>query len=497
MGICSLPSIIKNSFSLDNNNQSLKNFDSIKEENEIFTNNELYYYENLKNTYTEKILLNFEIKNKQNEIKFKIFKIDKEENSNNIDYIYYKSFDEDIKIEFILNIYYEKNNYKILVLDENKEFYNFEINLFHFLKNKNDSFDIIKNGTKINTLNIFNEKIIKNPNNIIYNFEIDCFFNNEKEYNNNKFFFILYDSLKKIIYKSKSLIIQKQIKIIFKIRNLYLHSNNFTLKFFKTEPKLNSYLITEINYNKFLKSTVEFEDEKFNFKLKIINNLSLTSFFEYINFSLEINTIFVFNSKDKINYEKIIKNFQNNNFITQHNYYNFKEKKIEKIDLIKSSILNSFQKYSNQNFISIDLNYYDKIFNLIYNNFLEINEIEENDKFHNYFFILIFFLNDIEDLNEDFFKDKNYFEKFYNNPIWILFIIDDKNEENKKTILNIQNLISDLNNKRNFINLCNIHFQNFINYFYNYIPFEIEDFFEFEKNSKFSLLSSSSRNQKK
>ena len=178
-------------------------------------------------------------------------------------------------------------------------------------------------------------------------------------------------------------------------------------------------------------------------------------------------------------------------------YYNFKEKKIEKIDLIKSSILNSFQKYSNQNFISIDLNYYDKIFNLIYNNFLEINEIEENDKFHNYFFILIFFLNDIEDLNEDFFKDKNYFEKFYNNPIWIIFIIDDKKEENKKIILNIQNLISDLNDKRNFINLCNIHFQNFINYFYNYIPFEIEDFFEFEKNSKFSLLSSSSRNQKK
>ena len=173
MGICSLPSIIKNSFTLDNNNQSLKNYDSIKEENEIFPNNELYYYENLKNTYTEKILLNFEIKNKQNEIKFKIFKIDIEENSNNIDYIYYKSFDENIKIEFILNIYNEKNKYKILVLDENKEFYNFEINLFHFLKTKNDSFDIIKNGKIINTLNIINEKIIKNTNNIIYNFEIE------------------------------------------------------------------------------------------------------------------------------------------------------------------------------------------------------------------------------------------------------------------------------------------------------------------------------------
>ena len=157
---------------------------------------------------------------------------------------------------------------------------------------KNNSIKIIspfKHKEPVNSI-----KIIKNPNNIIYNFEIDCFFNNEKEYKNNKFFFILYDSLKKIIYKSKSLIIEKQIKILFKIRNLYLHSNNFTLKFFKKEPKLNSYLKTEINYNKFLKSTVEFEDEKFNFKLKIIDNLSLTSFFEYINFSLEINTIFVF-----------------------------------------------------------------------------------------------------------------------------------------------------------------------------------------------------------
>ena len=34
---------------------------------------------------------------------------------------------------------------------------------------------------------------------------------------------------------------------------------------------------------------------------------------------------------------------------------------------------------------------------------------------------MIIFINDIVDLNKDFFKDKNYFEKFYNNSIWIIF----------------------------------------------------------------------------
>ena len=356
---------------------------------------------------------------------FEILEINKNNNYNEYNYnsIYSNEFDNKILKFFIQNKNYviiSFENGKIIILKENKIFYNCNYN-----KNiKKIFFNEIKGYLYILSYNSKNIDIIE----INYNKLIEKIFLSK-------------NSIEKIIFNENN-------NLIFLLSNNFLYCYNLEKKLFINsiflEFQIKSFFIKN-NYNEntiiFYNSNNEiyfynFINEKFIFKRKInCNN----------NINIKFNKILFIEKNLFVIYKNFLKIF-NHNFEENEFCFNFNLENDSKI---------FYNNYENNNYFGI----YDKKIIKIYkfNNYFYSEENRINKEINNYYFYdEIFNLNDINNKTNNnlkgnilkikkFFSNQNFETKENNNNN---NIIKENNIEDKK--LNIEEQNSESTKNENY-----------------------------------------------
>jgi len=247
------------------------------------------------------------------------------------------------------------------------------------------------------------------------------------------------------------------------------------------------------------------------FKDSIIININYkekdyTPFLEYIKFQLHLNLILVFDN-NKLTNNTQIKSIANT-FFSILSLYNNEEQKIIYIrsdqDLTIKKATNIKECFDNKdkndddNEVNDDKGGENKIIpiiDILFQNYI-LSQI--NNGINKYFIILIFTDKQYSDLNidtNDILDDKNIYQKYENFPLNIK-VFNSNNENNYHETNNINmnifhNSIGDIKYERKIFQFYNIYEQSNKNEkgnkYLNDIPFLIEDFFEIQKSSKFSI----------
>ena len=231
-----------------------------------------------------------------------------------------------------------------------------------------------------------------------------------------------------------------------------------------------------------------------------------TPFLEYIRFQLHLNLMVIFNNNILKNKFTQIKNIVTN-FFSILSLYDTEEKKII---FIRTDENNSIEKASNikeclefkkdkieENIKDKNENEESKIFPAI-----EILKkymlLELKKGMNKYFIVLIFTDNKFSDVNDDENELNNnslIYRKYENIPLnFKIFNLGEENYFNETNDINV-NIIyknnGDIKYERKIFQYYNINNQNNKkergNKYLNDIPFLIEDFFEIQKTSKFSI----------
>ena len=248
------------------------------------------------------------------------------------------------------------------------------------------------------------------------------------------------------------------------------------------------------------------------FKESIVININYkendyTPFLEYIRFQLHLNLIIVLENYLLKDNSEQIKNIING-FFSILSLYNNEEQKIiyikSRINPIIFKANNTKEIFNNEN--NEDNNQDRNGENGEENKIIPIIDIllqkfmssEENKGFNKYFIVLVFTDKKFSDINSDIKdsnNDLNLYQKYENIPFNVkVFNLGDENNYNETNNINMNVFNStngDIKYERLMFQFYNINKQNNKkekgNKYLNDIPFLIEDFFEVQKMTKFSI----------
>ena len=229
------------------------------------------------------------------------------------------------------------------------------------------------------------------------------------------------------------------------------------------------------------------------------NEKDYTSFFEYISCQLHIHLALILNKGIIKKYNYGIKNIINI-FLSLISLYNNEE---QKLIYLKNKTIQKVNNYSDlyddlTNDETDIIDYKDILpeIDYLYNNYIKK---EMNEGINKYFIILIFTEEKFSDLNSD--KLYNLKSNFPNNDIYNnspinfkIFNFGEKTNYIERNDINIKiykNFNEDIKYNRILFQFYNVNKENNdkkqINKYLNDIPYLIEDFFEIQKMTKFSI----------
>ena len=248
------------------------------------------------------------------------------------------------------------------------------------------------------------------------------------------------------------------------------------------------------------------------FKDSIIININYkendyTPFLEYIRFQLHLNLILVLDNYILKNNNTQIKNIVNS-FFSILSLYNNEEQKIIYTKLGKESVIKKAinikecfddEENNDDNKEINDNNVEEKkiipIIELLFHNYINS---QINNGINKYFIVLIFTDKKYSDLNNDkndIMDNINLYKKYEHIPLTIkIFNLNSEYKYNETNNINMNifhNSIGDIKYERKIFQFYNIYEQNNKkekgNKYLNDIPFLIEDYFEIQKSTKFSI----------
>ena len=229
------------------------------------------------------------------------------------------------------------------------------------------------------------------------------------------------------------------------------------------------------------------------------NEKDYTSFFEYISCQLHIHLALILNKGIIKKYNYGIKNIINI-FLSLISLYNNEE---QKLIYLKNKTIQKVNNYSdlyddltNDETDIIDCKEILPEMDYLYNNYIKK---EMNEGINKYFIVLIFTEEKFNDLNSD--KLYNLKSNFPNNDIYNnspinfkIFNFGEKTNYIERNDINIKiykNFNEDIKYNRILFQFYNVNKENNdkkqINKYLNDIPYLIEDFFEIQKMTKFSI----------
>ena len=403
------------------------------------------------------------------------------------------------------------------------------------LINKEDSQNIFKNKKCIFYVELSNKiKFAEEGNyffciNNCYNeiiFKSKEFnYNNKNDNNNNDYIFKFSFEIRKHFIFYKNTLITFQLYLIKNNNKDSINNNNEENDINKNNENHNEN-ISEINDKEYeLIGSIDIRNNELlqnngnnSFKLStgilsslfkdpIIININYkendyTPFLEYIRFQLHLNLILVLDNDILKNNTKI-KNIVNTFFSILSLYNNEEQKiiytKLDKDSEIKKAInikecFDDEEKNNDNNGVNEDNDKEKKlipIIELLFHNYIN-SQIDKG--INKYFIVLIFTDKQYSDLN-NIMDDINIYKKYEHIPFTIkVFNLNSEHKYNETNNINMNifhNINGDIKYERQIFQFYNIFEQN--NYkekgtkYLNDIPFLIEDYFEIQKSTKFSI----------